>query len=48
MQHADQAFRRGKRAYQANDVKQARKEFDTAVDLMLEASSERSFRPPGF
>jgi len=38
MQHADQAFQRGKRAYQANDFEQARREFDTAIDLMLEAS----------
>ncbi|HXM40562.1 MAG TPA: transglycosylase SLT domain-containing protein [Bryobacteraceae bacterium] len=39
MQHADQAFLRGKKAYQANDAQQARREFDTAVDLMLEASA---------
>src|SRR5262245_47769871 len=32
MQNADQAFQRGKRAYQQNDVVTARKEFDTAVD----------------
>jgi len=38
MLRADQAFQRGKRAYQANDAQQARREFDTAVDLMLEAS----------
>jgi len=38
MQRADQAFQRGKRAYQATDIQQARREFDTAVDLMLEAS----------
>jgi membrane-bound lytic murein transglycosylase D len=38
MQRADQAFLRGKRAYQAKDTEQARREFDTAVDLMLEAS----------
>jgi peptidoglycan lytic transglycosylase D len=38
MQRADQAFLRGKRAYQANDAEQARREFDTAVDLMLAAS----------
>ncbi len=38
MQRADQAFERGKKAYQANDAQQARREFDTAVDLMLEAS----------
>jgi membrane-bound lytic murein transglycosylase D len=38
MQRADQAFLRGKKAYQANSVEQARREFDTAIDLMLEAS----------
>jgi len=38
MQRADQAFERGKKAYQANNTEQARREFDTAVDLMLEAS----------
>src|SRR5580704_1085620 len=38
VQEADQALQRGKKAYQANDVDGARKEFDTAVDLMLEAS----------
>jgi membrane-bound lytic murein transglycosylase D len=38
MQHADRAFQRGKKAYQANDTRQARREFDAAVDLMLEAS----------
>jgi membrane-bound lytic murein transglycosylase D len=38
MQRADQTFLRGKKAYQANDTQQARRDFDTAVDLMLEAS----------
>ena len=38
MQHADKAFQRGKKAYQMDDIRQARREFDTAVDLMLEAS----------
>jgi membrane-bound lytic murein transglycosylase D len=38
MQRADQAFQRGKKAYQANETQQARREFDTAIDLMLEAS----------
>ncbi|MGA2593893.1 MAG: transglycosylase SLT domain-containing protein [Bryobacteraceae bacterium] len=38
MQRADQAFQRGRKSYQANDVAQARQEFDTAIDLMLEAS----------
>ncbi|MGC9951001.1 MAG: transglycosylase SLT domain-containing protein [Bryobacteraceae bacterium] len=40
MQSADQAFQRGKHAYQANNTELARREFDTAVDLMLEASEE--------
>jgi membrane-bound lytic murein transglycosylase D len=35
---ADQTFQRGRRAYQANDITRARREFDTAIDLMLEAS----------
>jgi hypothetical protein len=38
MLRADQAFQRGKKAYQANDTQQARREFDAAIDLMLEAS----------
>ena len=38
MQRADQAFQRGKKAYQAKDTQQARREFDTAIDLMLAAS----------
>ena len=38
IQRADQAFQRGKRAYQANDIQAARREFDAAIDLMLEAS----------
>jgi membrane-bound lytic murein transglycosylase D len=38
VERANQAFQRGRQAYQANDIEQARKEFDTAVDLMLEAS----------
>jgi membrane-bound lytic murein transglycosylase D len=41
MQRADQAYQRGKRAYQANDTQQARREFDTAIDTMLEASESR-------
>lgn len=39
-QRAEQAFQRGKRYYQAGDVDQARHEFDSAVDLMLEASAQ--------
>ncbi|MBV8906504.1 MAG: lytic transglycosylase domain-containing protein, partial [Acidobacteriia bacterium] len=40
VQRADQAFQRGKRYYQANDIASARQEFDRAVDLMLEASAQ--------
>lgn len=38
MQRADQSFQRGKKAYHATDTRLARREFDTAIDLMLEAS----------
>jgi membrane-bound lytic murein transglycosylase D len=38
MLEADQAFRRGKKAYQSDNVTDARREFDAAVDLMLKAS----------
>lgn len=45
VQQADQAFQRGKRFYQSNDPSDARREFDRAVDLMLEASDQNpSFR----
>ncbi|MBZ5617393.1 MAG: transglycosylase SLT domain-containing protein [Acidobacteriia bacterium] len=40
IQKADQAFNRGKKSYQSNDVANARVEFDSAIDLMLEASDE--------
>ena len=36
-QRADQAFQRGKSYYQSSDVANARREFDAAVDWMLEA-----------
>ncbi len=38
MQEADQAYKTGRKAYQANDLQLARKEFDAAIDLMLRAS----------
>lgn len=38
MQKAEQHFQRGKKFYQAKDVENARREFDVAVDTMLEAS----------
>jgi len=46
MQQAERAFQRGKRYYQANDPSAARRQFDRAVDLMLEASDQDpAFRP---
>jgi membrane-bound lytic murein transglycosylase D len=41
-QKADEAFNHGKRLYQNNDVVNARTEFDSAIDLMLEAADEDS------
>jgi peptidoglycan lytic transglycosylase D len=38
MHRADQAYQRGKKAYQVEDIDTARQEFDQAIDLMLEAS----------
>ncbi len=40
VQRAEQAYQRGKRLYQTNDIEGARTEFDNAVDWMLEASAE--------
>ncbi|MBV9504572.1 MAG: transglycosylase SLT domain-containing protein [Acidobacteriia bacterium] len=40
VQRADQALQRGKRFYQADDAASARREFDRAIDLMLEASDQ--------
>jgi membrane-bound lytic murein transglycosylase D len=40
VQRAARRFQRGKDYFQARDVANARREFDAAVDLMLEASSE--------
>ena len=37
---ADQAFQRGKKLYQSNDIPDARREFDSAIDSLLEASAE--------
>jgi membrane-bound lytic murein transglycosylase D len=39
VQRAEQAFQRGKRLFQQNDIAGARAEFDNAVDWMLEASA---------
>ena len=38
MQRAEQRFQSGKRYYQSKDLTGARREFDAAIDLMLEAS----------
>jgi membrane-bound lytic murein transglycosylase D len=40
MQRAEQRFQSGKRYYQVKDVPAARREFDAAIDLMLEASDQ--------
>ncbi len=40
VQRAEQAYERGKQLYQTNDIDGARKEFDNAVDWMLEASAQ--------
>lgn len=40
MMRAEQTFQRGRKFYQSNDIPGARREFDAAIDLMLEASDE--------
>ena len=40
MQTAQRRFQAGKRYYQAQDLANARREFDRAIDLMLEASEQ--------
>jgi membrane-bound lytic murein transglycosylase D len=40
VRRADQRLLRGKRYYQANDIPNARIEFDGAIDLVLDASSQ--------
>jgi membrane-bound lytic murein transglycosylase D len=37
---AERTFQEGKRFYQSNDIPSARRQFDAAMDLMLEASDE--------
>lgn len=37
---AEQTFQQGKRSYQSNNIPEARRLFDVAMDLMLEASDE--------
>ena len=41
---AEQKYEAGRRAYQANDLAAARREFDAAIDLMLQASGKPSDR----
>src|ERR1700733_697642 len=48
MQRADQAYQRGRKFYQSHDEQQARREFDTAIDLMLEASANNPPDRPTF
>jgi membrane-bound lytic murein transglycosylase D len=45
---ADQAFQRGKKFYQANDISNARQEFDNAIDSLLEASAENPSDGPDY
>jgi membrane-bound lytic murein transglycosylase D len=45
---AERRFEAGKRSYQANDLVSARREFDTAVDLMLQASDETPADRPDY
>ena len=40
VRQADQAFQRGQKLYQSNDIAGARREFDSAIDWMLDASDE--------
>ena len=40
VQRADRRLEAGKRAYQAQDMANARREFDAAIDLMLQASDQ--------
>jgi len=40
VQRADQAMVRGSRAYKSNNTDTARREFDTAIDLMLDACDQ--------
>jgi membrane-bound lytic murein transglycosylase D len=40
MQRAEHRFQSGKRYYQVKDLPNARREFDAAIDLMLEASAQ--------
>jgi membrane-bound lytic murein transglycosylase D len=46
VRRAGQRFQRGKDYYQARDIAGSRREFDAAVDLMLEASAENPADSP--
>src|SRR5690349_14086990 len=43
MKRAEQRFQRGRKFYQAHDAENARKQFDEAIDLMLQASENNPF-----
>lgn len=47
IEEAEQRFQKGRSFYQAKDPELARKEFDAAIDLMLEASKDPS-DPPAY
>src|SRR5689334_14491665 len=48
MKRAEQHFQRGRRYYQAQDIENARKQFDLAIDLMLDASANKPNDPRDF
>jgi membrane-bound lytic murein transglycosylase D len=41
MKSAEQHFKRGRSLYQAHDIENARRQFDLAIDLMLQASESK-------
>src|SRR6266496_2536584 len=43
MKSAEQRFQRGRKLYQAHDAENARRQFDAAIDLMLQASENKPF-----
>src|SRR5580704_2509368 len=47
-ERAERRFEAGKKLYQAQDFVSARREFDTAVDLMLQASAETPADRPDY
>ena len=48
VERAEQAFERGQAAYRTGDIPNARREFDTAIDLMLDASEENPKDPQDY